>query len=158
MKKLREFLPNSYKRYVLNNLNKISKLIRLKSIFKNISKRRIKAGIKRKAKNERISKLLIKVINNNESIYNDDLKKFYLNKWKNRKNIIKNKDNRRTKILLMKIFNKKDNLKKLLKLYLLRWQRKQNLLLISDAVIIIQRNWRRKKISDIKKKRNKDNG
>ena len=100
-KKLREFLPNAYKKYILNELNKISKLIRLKSIFKNISKRRIKSKIKGFTRNKRISKLLLKVINNNEKLYNDDLKKFYLNKWKNRKNIIKNKDNRRTKILLI---------------------------------------------------------
>ena len=85
-KKLREFFPNAYKKYIINELNKISKLIRLKSIFKNISKRRIKSKIKGFTRNKRISKLLLKVINNNENLYNDDLKKFYLNKWKNRKN------------------------------------------------------------------------
>ena len=157
MNKLRTFLFDAYKNYVLNNLGKISKMIRLKSIFKNISKRRIESKIKRIRTNKRISKLLVKIINNDESIYNDDLKKYYLNKWKNRKNIIKNKDNRRKKLLLMKIFNKKDNLKKLLKLYFLRWQRNHNLLLINEAVIILQRNWRRKIISDIKNKRNKEN-
>ena len=61
------------------------------------------------------------------------------------------------KRLLMKIFNKKDNIKKLLKLYLLRWKRNHNLLLMNDCAIIIQRNWKRKKISDIKNERMKEN-
>jgi hypothetical protein len=82
---------------------------------------------------------------------------YYLNKWNNRKNIIKYKDNKRLKRLLMKIFNKKDNIKNLLKLYLLRWKRNHNLLLMNDCAIIIQRNWRGKKISDIKNERMKEN-
>ena len=61
-------------------------------------------------------------------------------------NILKNKDNKRKKRLLLKIFNKKDNIKNVLKSYFLKWQRIHNLLLINDSVILIQRNWKRKKI------------
>ena len=157
MNKLKTFFFNAYKNYILNNLGKISKIKTFNSIFKNIAKNRIGAKLNRILKNRRICELLLNIIDKNENIYNNDLKMYYLNKWNNRKNVIKYKDNKRMKRLLMKIFNKKDNIKKLLKLYLLRWKRNHNLLLMNDCAIIIQRNWKRKKISDIKNERKKEN-
>ena len=156
MNKIRGFLRNLFKYYILYAMKNIYKIQKLKSIIENISKNRIKYEIEKKVKNRRIYKILLKIINNNNNIYNEDLKKYYLNKWNNRKNILKNKDNKRKKRLLMKIFNKKDNLKNILKSYFLRWQRNHNLSLINDSVIIIQRNWKRKKISDIKNKKKKE--
>ena len=154
--KIKGFLMNVFKHYILHVMKNIYKIHKLKSIIENISKNRIKHKIEEKVKNRRIYKLLLKTIKNNDNTYNEDLKKFYLNKWNNRKNILKNKDNKRKKRLLMKIFNKKDNLKNVLKSYFLRWQRNHNLSLINDSVIIIQRNWKRKKISDIKNKKKKE--
>ena len=154
--KMRIFIIKAYRNYLLNILSNISKIKEMKTIFENIAKNRIKAKIAKMVKNNKLCQILKKIIIRNDNIYNTDLKRYYLNKWINRKNIMKNKDNKRKKRLLMKIFNKKDNLKKLLKLYFLRWQRNHNLLLIKDSAIIIQRNWRIKKISDIKNKRKKD--
>ena len=155
--KFKTFILNAYKNYILSNLDKISRINNFKSIFKNIAKNRIESKINRILKNRRISELLLKIIIKNDDIYNNDLKNYYLNKWNNRKNLLKYKDDKRKKRLLMKIFNRKDNLKTLLKLYLLRWKRNHNLLLMNDYAIIIQRNWRGKKISDIKNERMKEN-
>ena len=154
--KLQLFFINKYKQYIINTLKNLANLNQLKLIFKNISKNRIGAKIDKLAKNRKVCKILKKIINNNENKYNNDLKKFYLTKWLNRKNILKNKDNKRKRRLLMKIFNKKDNIKNVLKSYFLKWQRIHNLLLINDSVIIIQRNWKRKKISNIKNQRKKE--
>ena len=154
--KLKILLSKGFKKYILNTFDKIAKIKKLKSIFENIIKNKIKSRIERIVTNKKIGELLLKRIINNENVYNNDLKRYYLNKWKNRKNILKNRDNKRMKRLLMKIFNKKDNIKKLLKLYFLRWQKNQKLSLINDSAIIIQRNWRNKKIIDINNKRKKD--
>ena len=154
--RLKLFFINKYKEYIINTLKNIANLNQFKSIFKNISRNRIGDKIDKLIKNKRICTLLKKIIMNNDNIYNNDLEKFYLNKWMNRKNILKNKDNKRKKRLLLKIFNKKDNIKNVLKSYFLKWQRIHNLLLINDSVILIQRNWKRKKISNIKNQRKKE--
>ena len=154
--KLKLFFINKYKEYIINTLKNIANMNQLKLILKNIAINRIGKKMNNLANNKRICKILKKIIINNDNLYNNDLEKFYLNKWTNRKNIIKNKDNKRKKRLLLKIFNKKDNIKNVLKSYFLKWQRIHNLLLINDSVIKIQRNWKRKKISNIKNQRKKE--
>ena len=154
--KLKTFLSNAYKKFYLDTLNKFAKIKKLKSTFENISKNRIKSKIGKIIKNKRICKMLNKIIINNEELYGNDLKAYYLKKWNNRKNILKNKDNKKKKRLLMKIFNKKDNIKNVLKLYFLKWQKNHYLSLINDSARKIQKNWRRKIISDINNKRKKE--
>ena len=95
--KFKTFILNAYKNYILTNLDKISRINNFKSIFKNIAKNRIESKINRILKNRRISELLLKIIIKNDDIYNNYLKNYYLNKWNNRKNLLKYKDDKRKK-------------------------------------------------------------
>ena len=75
----------------------------------------------------KIIKLLDNIIKNTDRRNKNAKMKYYISKWSNRKNIMKKKDDKKLKTLLLRIFRKKDNLKNLLKSYYLRWKRIQKI-------------------------------
>ena len=153
--KYKNFFKHIYKHKIINYLNEIAKYNLFKSSITYISKNRIISKICEKIQKNKIKKLLDNIVKITDIKNKNAKMKYYLDKWRNRVNYIKNKDNKKLKVLLMRIFNKKDNLNNLLKSYLSRWKRIANLLSIINSVIKIQNNWRKKKSIDnyiIKKK------
>ena len=156
--KYKTFFENMYKYKLINSLNEIAKYNLFKLSIAYIAKNRVISLIYEKIKKNKIMILLDKIIKNID-IKNRKVKmKYYVDKWNNRVNYIKNKDNKKLKVLLMRIFNKKDNLNNLLKSYFLRWKRIANLISIINSVIKIQNNWRKKQSIDnyINKKKEQD--
>ena len=146
--KYKSFFNNIHKYKLINSINEIAKYNLLKRTIRNISKNRIISKIFEKIRNNNIMKILEKIVKKIDDKNKNSKMKYYLNKWNNRIKYIKNKDNKKLKVLLLRIFDKKDNLKNLLKSYFLRWKRIHNLLSIINSVIKIQNNWRKKKSLD----------
>ena len=142
--KYKNFFKHIYKHKIINYLNEIAKYNLFKSSITYISKNRIISKICEKIQKNRITKLLDNIVKITDIKNKNAKMKYYLDKWRNRVNYIKNKDNKKLKVLLMRIFNKKDNLNNLLKSYLSRWKRIANLLSIINSVMKIQNNWRKK--------------
>ena len=154
--KFKTFLENICKDKIIYTLNDIARVKTLKSSLTNIGKKRVNTKIYEKLKQIKLIKLLNKIIQNINNKNNNAKMKYYLNKWNNRTNFIKNKDNKKLKFYLLRIVNRKDILKNLLKSYFLKWKKKYLLLKIIDSVIKIQKNWRRKKaINDYNKTKDK---
>ena len=151
--KYKSFFNNIHKYKLISSINEIAKYYSLKSSITNISKKRVISQISQKIKNNKIMKILSEIINIIDGKNSNAKMKYYLNKWNNRIKYIKNKDNKKLKVLLLRIFDKKDNLKYLLKSYFLRWKRIHNLLSIVDSIIKIQNSWRKKKSIDDYNKR-----
>ena len=146
--KYKNFFLNIYKNKLIYTINELAKLHLLKSTLNGISKNKVMTKINELLKKMKIIKLLDNIIKNTDRRNINSKMKYYLNKWSNRINIMKTKDDKKLKTLLLRIFRKKDNLKNLLKSYYLRWKRIQNLLSIIDSVIKIQNKWRQKKSVD----------
>ena len=151
--KYKAFLFNISKYKLIRTLNVIAKYNLLKTSIVNIPKYKVILKIKEKIIKTKIIKLLDKIIKNRDNKNKHKKLKYYISKWNNKINCIKNKDDKRLKILLIRIFNKKDNLNNLLQSYYSRWKRIYNLLSITDSVIKIQKNWRKKKAIDIYNKK-----
>ena len=146
--KLKTWLNNIAKNKIIYALNDIARLNILKESILYIPKNKVIFNIKEKINKNKIEKLLDKIIKNIDKRNNNAKMKYYIIKWKNRVNFIKNKDNKKLKVLLMRIFNKKDNLNNVLKSYYSRWKRIINLLSITNSVVKIQKTWRKKKAID----------
>jgi hypothetical protein len=146
--KLKTFLNNIAKNKLIYALNDIARLNILKESIMYIPKNKVILNIKEKIRKNKIMKILDKIIKNIDKRNSNAKMKYYISKWNNRVNYIKNKDNKKLKILLMRIFNKKDNLNNLLKSYYSRWKRIMNLLSIINSVVKLQKKWRKKKAID----------
>ena len=146
--KFKTFLENISKNKIIYTLNDIARVKTLKSSLTNIGKKRVNTKIYEKIKQFKLMKLLNKIIQNINNKNNNAKMKYYLNKWNNRINYIKNKDNKKLKFYLLRIVNRKDILKTILKSYFLKWKKKYIILKINDSVMKIQKNWRRKKAID----------
>ena len=151
--KFKSFFINIYKSKLIKALNEIAKYNSLKLSIRNISTNRVFSKIHKRINKNKIIKLLDKIVKNIDNKNKIAKMKYYIDKWNNRVNYIKNKDNKKLIILLKRIFYKKDNLHNVLKSYFLRWKRIHNLLTIIDSVIKIQNNWRKKKSLDNYNKR-----
>ena len=146
--KYKNFFYDMYKNKLIYTINDLAKLNLLKSTLNGISKNKVMKKINEILKKMKIIKLLDNIIKNTDRRNKNAKMKYYISKWSNRINIMKKKDDKKLKTLLLRIFRKKDNLKNLLKSYYLRWKRIQNLLSIIDSVIKIQNKWRQKKSVD----------
>ena len=146
--KYKNFFYDMYKNKLIYTINDLAKLHLLKSTLNGISKNKVMTKINEILKKMKIIKLLDNIIKNTDRRNINSKMKYYISKWSNRINILKTKDDKKLKTLLLRIFRKKDNLKNLLKSYYLRWKRIQNLLSIIDSVIKIQAKWRQKKSVD----------
>ena len=146
--KYKNFFYDMYKNKLIYTINDLAKLNLLKLILNGISKNKVMTKINEILKRMKIIKLLNNIIKNTDKRNKNTKMKYNLNKWNNRMNRMKTKDDKQLKTLLLRIFRKKDNLKNLLKSYYLRWKRIQNLLSIIDSVIKIQTKWRQKKSVD----------
>ena len=154
--KYKTFLYNISKNKLIYTLNEIAKFNILKMSITNIPKNKVIQKMKEKIIKNKITKLLEKILKNNDNKNKNAKMNYYISKWSNRVNYIKNKDNKKLKVLLMRIVNRKDNLHNLLKLYYSRWKRLYNLLSIVDAVVKIQKKWRKKKAIDNYNKKKDD--
>ena len=146
--KYKNFFYDIYKNKLIYTINDLAKLHLLKSTLNGISKNKVMTKINEILKKMKIIKLLDNIMKNTDRRNINTKMKYYISKWSNRINIMKKKDDKKLKTLLLRIFRKKDNLKNLLKSYYLRWKRIQNLLSIIDSVIKIQTKWRQKKSVD----------
>ena len=146
--KYKTFFYNIFKSKLINTLNELAKYYSLKLSISYVAKNRVILKIYEKIQKNKIFHLLNKIIKNIDGKNGNKKLNYYISKWSNRVNYIKNKDNKKLKVLLLRIFDRKDNLKNLLKSYFLRWKRIHNLLSIIDSVIKIQNNWRKKKSLD----------
>ena len=154
--KLKTFFKKIYINKLIYALNDIAKIYKLKSSLSNIARKKTNTKLNKIIKKNKIVKLLDKIIKNIDNKNNNSKMKYYLNKWNNRVIYIKNKDNKKLKVLLMRIVNRKDNLTNILKSYFYKWKKFYIILSIKESVLKIQKNWRKKKaIDNYNKKKDK---